>query len=355
MLSRRLRHAPSGRRSTRPAARRRGSSASGSPTATSPTARRRSSTRRSASPPSGSPSASAPRSIGRARRSPSGSRRLAAPVTADGSQWSRAKQRLDALLAERGLFESRSRAAAAVLAGEVRIGADGARAPSPASSCADDVELARRRGPALRLARRHQARQRARRERARGRRPPLPRRRRLDRRLHRLPARSGRRARRRARRRLRRAQLAAARRPARDRDRAHQRAQPEPATLPYAPELIVVDVSFISLRTVLPAVLALRRAALRRAGAGQAAVRGRPRPRRRGRRRARRRRCGARALLDVARGRARARRLGARLPLAPGCPGPKGNHRDLHRAGRGAPGGSRRRARGAARCEADRG
>ena len=33
------------------------------------------------------------------------------------------KMRLDALLSERGLFETRSRAAAAVLAGEVRIGA----------------------------------------------------------------------------------------------------------------------------------------------------------------------------------------------------------------------------------------
>ncbi|MDQ3320553.1 MAG: S4 domain-containing protein, partial [Actinomycetota bacterium] len=32
------------------------------------------------------------------------------------------KTRLDALLVERGLFESRSRAAAAVMAGEVRLG-----------------------------------------------------------------------------------------------------------------------------------------------------------------------------------------------------------------------------------------
>ena len=36
--------------------------------------------------------------------------------------------RLDSLLAERGLFESRSRAAAAVLAGSVRVGEDGRRA-----------------------------------------------------------------------------------------------------------------------------------------------------------------------------------------------------------------------------------
>jgi 23S rRNA (cytidine1920-2'-O)/16S rRNA (cytidine1409-2'-O)-methyltransferase len=33
-----------------------------------------------------------------------------------------AKQRLDALLAERGLFSSRTRAAASVMAGEVRVG-----------------------------------------------------------------------------------------------------------------------------------------------------------------------------------------------------------------------------------------
>jgi 23S rRNA (cytidine1920-2'-O)/16S rRNA (cytidine1409-2'-O)-methyltransferase len=39
-----------------------------------------------------------------------------------------AKTRLDALLVERGLFESRSRAAAAVMAGEVRLGSAGARA-----------------------------------------------------------------------------------------------------------------------------------------------------------------------------------------------------------------------------------
>ena len=41
------------------------------------------------------------------------------------------KQRVDTLLAERGLFSSRSRAAASVMAGEVRIGADGRRAEKP--------------------------------------------------------------------------------------------------------------------------------------------------------------------------------------------------------------------------------
>jgi 23S rRNA (cytidine1920-2'-O)/16S rRNA (cytidine1409-2'-O)-methyltransferase len=42
-----------------------------------------------------------------------------------------AKQRLDALLAERGLFSSRSRAAASVMAGEVRVGPGERRASKP--------------------------------------------------------------------------------------------------------------------------------------------------------------------------------------------------------------------------------
>jgi 23S rRNA (cytidine1920-2'-O)/16S rRNA (cytidine1409-2'-O)-methyltransferase len=41
------------------------------------------------------------------------------------------KRRLDALLAERGLFSSRSRAAASVMAGEVRVGAAARRASKP--------------------------------------------------------------------------------------------------------------------------------------------------------------------------------------------------------------------------------
>lgn len=41
------------------------------------------------------------------------------------------KRRLDTLLAERGLFASRSRAAASVMAGEVRVGAGGRRASKP--------------------------------------------------------------------------------------------------------------------------------------------------------------------------------------------------------------------------------
>src|SRR3954453_15755857 len=41
------------------------------------------------------------------------------------------KVRLDALLTERGVFAARSRAAASVLAGEVRLGSDGRRAEKP--------------------------------------------------------------------------------------------------------------------------------------------------------------------------------------------------------------------------------
>jgi 23S rRNA (cytidine1920-2'-O)/16S rRNA (cytidine1409-2'-O)-methyltransferase len=59
-----------------------------------------------------------------------------------------AKVRLDTLLAERGLFESRSRAAASVMAGEVRFGADGRRAEKPGQLVADDVALAVAEAPA---------------------------------------------------------------------------------------------------------------------------------------------------------------------------------------------------------------
>jgi 23S rRNA (cytidine1920-2'-O)/16S rRNA (cytidine1409-2'-O)-methyltransferase len=49
--------------------------------------------------------------------------------------------RLDTLLAERGLFPSRARAAASVLAGEVRIGPGGERAAKPGQMVASDVDL----------------------------------------------------------------------------------------------------------------------------------------------------------------------------------------------------------------------
>ena len=57
-------------------------------------------------------------------------------------------------------------------------------------------------------------------------------------------------------RRLRGARLEAARGPARDGARARQRARLSPEELPYGPDLIVVDVSFIGLAKVLPAVAA---------------------------------------------------------------------------------------------------
>src|SRR5687767_13913398 len=68
-----------------------------------------------------------------AHRGAAGRRRYAPAVV---------KTRLDALLVDRGLFESRSRAAAAVLAGSVRLGSDGARARKPGQMVGDDVDLA---------------------------------------------------------------------------------------------------------------------------------------------------------------------------------------------------------------------
>ncbi|HEX8105205.1 MAG TPA: TlyA family RNA methyltransferase, partial [Solirubrobacteraceae bacterium] len=52
-----------------------------------------------------------------------------------------ARVRLDSLLAERGLFASRSRAAAAVLAGDVRLGVGRRRADKPGQMVAADVEV----------------------------------------------------------------------------------------------------------------------------------------------------------------------------------------------------------------------
>jgi 23S rRNA (cytidine1920-2'-O)/16S rRNA (cytidine1409-2'-O)-methyltransferase len=50
--------------------------------------------------------------------------------------------RLDTLLAERGLFPSRARAAASVLAGEVRLGPGGERAAKPGQMVTADVDIA---------------------------------------------------------------------------------------------------------------------------------------------------------------------------------------------------------------------
>jgi len=58
------------------------------------------------------------------------------------------KVRLDTLLAERGLFDSRSRAAASVMAGEVKVGAEGRRIDKPGQMVADDVVIAVDEAPA---------------------------------------------------------------------------------------------------------------------------------------------------------------------------------------------------------------
>src|ERR687893_3025107 len=57
--------------------------------------------------------------------------------------------RLDSLLADRGLFDSRTRAAAAVLAGHVHVGPGRARASKPGQMVASDVEVAVDTAPAF--------------------------------------------------------------------------------------------------------------------------------------------------------------------------------------------------------------
>jgi 23S rRNA (cytidine1920-2'-O)/16S rRNA (cytidine1409-2'-O)-methyltransferase len=58
-----------------------------------------------------------------------------------------AKRRLDTLLAERGLFPSRSRAAASVMAGEVRLGPGGRRAAKPGELVDVEEQLSVESGP----------------------------------------------------------------------------------------------------------------------------------------------------------------------------------------------------------------
>ena len=53
----------------------------------------------------------------------------------------RPKRRLDSLLTERGLYPSRSRAAAAVIAGDVHLGAGRLRAEKPGQLVPADVEI----------------------------------------------------------------------------------------------------------------------------------------------------------------------------------------------------------------------
>ena len=163
--------------------------------------------------------------------------------------------RLDTLLSDRGLFSSRSRAAASVLAGDVVFLPERRRAEKPGQLVSEDVEVEVASPPpfvsrgGIKLA------NAARRLGYRCRRPRRSGRWRLDRGLHRLPA------------------------PARGgpghvvdvaygeldwRLRSDQRVTViermnarslRPEDLPYAPDLIAIDVSFISLAKILPAVL----------------------------------------------------------------------------------------------------
>jgi len=59
------------------------------------------------------------------------------------------KRRLDTILAERGLFPSRTRAAASVMAGEVIVGAHGRRAEKPGEMVGVQEQLTVRGGPAF--------------------------------------------------------------------------------------------------------------------------------------------------------------------------------------------------------------
>ena len=167
------------------------------------------------------------------------------------------KARIDAVLAERGLFPSRTAAAGAVRAGAVRVGSDGPVALRPSQLVEPEAALIVAEGPrfvsrggikldnaleplALTLT---------------GAR--LPRRRRLDRWLQRLPAAAGRRS--------------GDRRSTSPTDRSTSSLRNDPRVtvierlnarelcprdLPFVPDLATIDVSFISLAKILPAVAA---------------------------------------------------------------------------------------------------
>ena len=232
------------------------------------------------------------------------------------------KSRLDALLVDRGLFETRSRAAAAVLAGEVRLGER--RAEKPGQMVAGDIALVRRRGAALRLTRGDEAGERARDVRHRRLRPRGAGRRSVDRGLHRLPAAARRRAGDRSGRRLRRAGLEDPRRRARDRHGAGQCAR-RPARRSALPARSGRDRRVVHLAAQGAAGRARcgRRGPVRLPGDDQAAVRGRPRAGRQGRRGALARRPPQRAC----RGRRVRRRPGgvaARRTRRRACPGRPG-------------------------------
>ena len=193
-----------------------------------------------------------------------------------------ARKRADLLLVERGLFESRAKAQAAIAAGLVT--ADGEPVRKPSDAIAVDCVL-RAAGASLGVARRREARGRARSFRIRSGRPRLSRRRRLDRRLHRGAAGARRAARLRGRRRARPASRAPARRgPRSSRSKAPTSASSIRRGCRSRPIFVTVDVSFISLKLVLPAALALARPPAQARRADQAAIRGRAGPRQEGHR-----------------------------------------------------------------------
>ena len=193
-----------------------------------------------------------------------------------------ARQRLDQLLVERGLAETRAKAQALVLAGQGQGGGGRRRPARPQGrrprrrgDAADRARGAR----AVRQPRRPQARGRARRLRDRPGGLGLPRRRGVDRRLHRRPAPARRAARLRRRRRARPARRVASPRRAGRLDGADERPDARPRRRSPEPVgLAVIDVSFISLGLVLGPgrrdAAARRRRPDRRPR--QAAVRGRP-------------------------------------------------------------------------------
>ena len=111
-----------------------------------------------------------------------------------------------------------------------------------------------------------------------------------------------------------------------DRARARQRARAS-TSLPFAPELVVCDVSFISVKTALPPLLRLAAPGLGGARPRQAAVRGRAGRRAEGASSATRR-CDAASLRDVC---AAAARWGSKVAgvVDSGLPGPKGNREFL--------------------------
>jgi 23S rRNA (cytidine1920-2'-O)/16S rRNA (cytidine1409-2'-O)-methyltransferase len=82
-----------------------------------------------------------------ARRVPGRDGRIAGRVRSSLAPM--AKTRLDALLVERGIYESRSRAAAAVLAGEVRLERPGDGLPKPGQMVSADLDVHVERGPSF--------------------------------------------------------------------------------------------------------------------------------------------------------------------------------------------------------------